>query len=82
MYYVTIAKQVKLAALAERISTLGKRGAILIAVSFLIKQILADNNYSMGGIITYFSRPGVRHAMAMLLSQCLSPCPPPPDSVV
>lgn len=51
--------KVKLAALADRISTLGKRGAMLIAISFLIKQILADNNYSLGGIITYFSRPGV-----------------------
>jgi hypothetical protein len=58
---------VKLAALAERISTLGKRGAILIAVSFLIKQIFADNGYSIGGIIKYFSHPGVRHTLVASL---------------
>lgn len=48
--------QVKLSALADLISQLGYIGAIFIAISFLFKQFVMDNNYSYDEIIAYVSR--------------------------
>jgi len=48
--------QVKLSALADLISNLGYIGAIFIAISFLFKQFVMDNNYSYEEIIKYVTR--------------------------
>lgn len=48
--------QVKLSALADLISNLGYIGAIFIAISFLFKQFVMDNNYSYDEIVAYVSR--------------------------
>jgi len=48
--------QVKLSALADLISHLGYIGAIFIAISFLFKQFVMDNNYNYDEIVRYVSR--------------------------
>ncbi|XP_049849289.1 uncharacterized protein LOC126318338 [Schistocerca gregaria] len=45
--------QVKLVRLAENISTIGYVGAVLIACSFLFKQILMDQQYDMANVYEY-----------------------------
>lgn len=48
--------QVKLSALADLISNLGYIGAIFIAISFLFKQFIMDNNYAYDEIVAYVTR--------------------------
>eukprot|EP01112_Ceratiomyxa_fruticulosa_P022773 TRINITY_DN8456_c0_g1_i1.p1 TRINITY_DN8456_c0_g1~~TRINITY_DN8456_c0_g1_i1.p1 ORF type:complete len:930 (-),score=214.88 TRINITY_DN8456_c0_g1_i1:15-2804(-) len=48
--------QVKLSNLADGISKLGYAGSILIAISFLFKQFVMDNNYQWDQIISYVTK--------------------------
>lgn len=45
--------QVKLTKLADNISTIGYAGAVLIACSFLFKQIVMDQGYDLAKIVDY-----------------------------
>ncbi|KNC47755.1 uncharacterized protein AMSG_03982 [Thecamonas trahens ATCC 50062] len=47
--------QVKLGHLADIIARLGYIGAAAIAVSFLFKQVIMDNGYSLAGAMAYLS---------------------------
>jgi len=47
--------QTKLSDLADGVATFGYFGASLIAVSFMFKQIVLDNNWEMAGISDYLS---------------------------
>lgn len=48
--------QVKLSALAEGISKIGYIGAIFIAISFLFKQFVMDNNYNYTEVVKYVTQ--------------------------
>ncbi|GAM23189.1 hypothetical protein SAMD00019534_063640 [Acytostelium subglobosum LB1] len=47
--------QIKLSKLADNISTLGYIGACFIVLSFLFKQVVMDNHYSLSEIQTYIA---------------------------
>jgi Ca2+-transporting ATPase len=47
--------QVKLNKLADGIATLGYIGAVLIAISFLFKQFVIDQNYSLTNLMNYIT---------------------------
>ena len=62
LFYLNNA-QVKLANLADGVARLGYIGACLIALSFLVKQIVVDNNYSPAAMGAYLRNWQVRFAI-------------------